>query len=244
MQRERIETPGIHVGNLVQQQQQNAVSFGSRRYEQGPQPGVPKMHKELIPQQRRAQLPPQPNMGVKFRKELGEDTFGTEESTLHAATLSGLFNQQNAPNVDIDVFNGDPMEYQYFIATFREVVEKKIADPMGRLTRLIKYTSCKAKELIRHCIHLPPSFCYQEAKALLSKEYGDSYIISATYIKELRKWPQIKYADALAFRTFYRFLIKCQSIMKPGPHLQVLNTPEILQILQSKLPGRLQERCN
>ena len=241
LQRERIEAPGIHVGNLVQQQ--HAVSFGIRRFEQGPQPCAPKIHKEEIPQQRRAPLPPQPNMGVKFRKEL-EDTVGTDESTLHAATLSGLFNQQSAPNVDIDVFSGDPMEYQYFMATFREVVEKKIADPMGRLIRLIKYTSGEAKELIRHCIHLPPSVCYQEAKALLSKEYGDSYIISATYMKELRKWPQIKYADALAFRTFYRFLIKCQSIMKPGPHLQVLNTPEILQILQSKLPGSLQERWN
>eukprot|EP00794_Sanderia_malayensis_P019358 gene19358-21278_t len=32
--------------------------------------------------------------------------------------------------------------------------------------------------------------------------------------------------------------------MKAGPHLQALNTPEILQILQSKLPGNLQERWN
>ena len=68
--------------------------------------------------------------------------------------------------------------------------------------------------------------------------------VSATYIKELRKWPKIKYADVLAFRTFYRFLIKCQSIMKSGPHLLVLNAPEVLQILLSKLRGRLQERWN
>ena len=113
---------------------------------------------------------------------------------------------------------------------------------MGRLTRLIKYTSGEAKELIRHCIHLPPSVCYQEAKTLLSKEYGNSYITSATYMKELCKWPQIKYADALAFRTFYTFLIKCQSFMKSGPHLQILT--EILQVLQPKLPGSLQEIWN
>ena len=67
---------------------------------------------------------------------------------------------------------------------------------------------------------------------------------SAAYMKELRRWPQVKYADALSFRTFYRFLVKCQSSMKAGPHLQALNTPEILQILQSKLPGNLQERWN
>ena len=182
--------------------------------------------------------------GGPLINEPREETEGIDESTLHAATLYGLLNQQNAPNVDIDVFDGDPMEYQYFMATFREVGEKRIADPMGRLTRLIKYTSGEAKELIRHCIQLPPNVCYKEAKALLTKEYGDSYRISAAYMKELRRWPQVKYADALSFRTFYRFLVKCQSSMKAGPHLQALNTPEILQILQSKLPGNLQERWN
>eukprot|EP00112_Aurelia_sp_Birch-Aquarium-sp1_P014426 Seg3112.1 transcript_id=Seg3112.1/GoldUCD/mRNA.D3Y31 product="hypothetical protein" protein_id=Seg3112.1/GoldUCD/D3Y31 len=201
------------------------------------------MRKEEISQEARARLPQQPNVRVKSINGPREDTVSTDESTLHAA-LYALFNQQNAPNVDIDVFCGDPMEYQYFMATFREVVEKKIEDPMGRLTRLIKYTSGEAKELIRHCIQLPPSICYKEAKALLTKEYGDSYRISAAYMQELRRWPQIKYADALAFRTFYRFLVKCQSSMKSGPNLQVLNTPEILQVLQSKLPGNLQERWN
>ena len=68
LQRERIEAPGIHVGSLVQQQQQqqHAVSFGIRRFEQGPQLCAPKMHKEEIPQQRRAQLPPQPNMVIPW----------------------------------------------------------------------------------------------------------------------------------------------------------------------------------
>ena len=34
----------------------------------------------------------------------------------------------------------------------REVVESEIEDPCGRLTRLIKYTTGEAKELIKHCI--------------------------------------------------------------------------------------------
>ena len=32
--------------------------------------------------------------------------------------------------MDIGVFNGDPMEYQHFMATLREAVENEIADPM------------------------------------------------------------------------------------------------------------------
>ena len=43
--------------------------------------------------------------------------------------MSKLLRQQAAPDVDINIFNGDPVDYHYFIAVFEEVVEKKIDDP-------------------------------------------------------------------------------------------------------------------
>ena len=104
LQRERAEPPRIHVGNLVQQQRQqqqqqpHTVSFGIRKSEQGTKLCVPKIHKEEIPQQCRAQLPPQPNVAVKLQNEPREDTVVTDKSAMHAATLSGLFDLQNAPN--------------------------------------------------------------------------------------------------------------------------------------------------
>ena len=51
-----------------------------------------------------------------------------------------LLNQQAAPEIDIDVFDGNPVEFHYFMAVFNEVVEKRIDDEKGKLTRLIKYT--------------------------------------------------------------------------------------------------------
>eukprot|EP00794_Sanderia_malayensis_P004020 gene4020-4569_t len=123
LQRQRIEPSRVQLENLSKQQQQQTVSFGMRRPECS-QPYVPKMPKEELPQQ--------PNLGNHFINEPREDTEGIDESTLHAATIYGLLNQQNAPNVDIDVFGGDPIEYQCFMTTFQEVVEKKIADPMER----------------------------------------------------------------------------------------------------------------
>ena len=47
--------------------------------------------------------------------------------------------QQGAPEADIDTFSGDPPKYHYFMEVFKEVVEKRIDNPRGRLTRLIKY---------------------------------------------------------------------------------------------------------
>ena len=97
--------------------------------------------------------------------------------------LYKLLSLQSAPDVDIDVFSGDPLEFAYFMATFSEVVEKKVEDQMGRLIRLIKYTAREPKELIKNCIQLPSNSCYNEAKILLMKEYGDPYRISVVFDK-------------------------------------------------------------
>ena len=43
--------------------------------------------------------------------------------------MSKLLRQQAAPDVDIDIFSGDPVDYHFFIVVFEEVVEKKIDDP-------------------------------------------------------------------------------------------------------------------
>ena len=47
------------------------------------------------------------------------------------------------------------LEYHCFVALIREVVQSKIDDPRGKLTRLIKHTASNAKELIKHCIQVP-----------------------------------------------------------------------------------------
>ena len=39
-----------------------------------------------------------------------------------AQMMSKLLRQQAAPEVDFDVFTGDPTEYHYFLAVFEEVV--------------------------------------------------------------------------------------------------------------------------
>ena len=67
-----------------------------------------------------------------------------------------LLNQQNAPELDIDTFDGDPIEFHYFMAIFHEVVEGKVDDAQGRLTRLIKFTEGDSKEMVKICIQLPP----------------------------------------------------------------------------------------
>ena len=56
----------------------------------------------------------------------------------------------------MDVFSENPIDYHYFRAMSRMVVEKRIKGPVGRATRLIKLTDGEAKDMMKHCIYLSP----------------------------------------------------------------------------------------
>ena len=115
------------------------------------------------------------------------------------AMMSKLLSQQAAPDVDINIFMGDPVDYHYFIAVFDEVVEKKIDDPWGRLTRLIKYTYGQPKEMIKHCIQQPVAVGYENATSLFEEKYGNPHQILAVYCKEIKSWQQLTPADGTPY---------------------------------------------
>ena len=145
--------------------------------------------------------------------------------------------------MDIDCFDGNPLNYHYFIALFCEVVETKIEDPQDGLTRLIKYTVGKAKELIKHCIQLLHDKGYKYAKLSLEKIYGNPNKILFSYRKVVKDWPQVKFGDAKAFWKLFNFLLRSGSI-SDNQHWNTLGTPEILCMLIPKLPGMLMDRWN
>ena len=151
---------------------------------------------------------------------------------------------QNAPKVDIDSFSGDILEYQYFIATFQEVVERCVLDQRGRLARLIQHTSGEAKELIRHCIHDSAESCYTNAMSLLEKQYGDPHRIAVAYLKQLRQWPTIKANDSGSFRAFNRLLIKLTIYKKNCEYLNELDSTDVISSLVLKIPMNLQDKWN
>ena len=88
---------------------------------------------------------------------------------------------QSAPDVDIETFDGNDLSYHYFIALFREVVESKVGDPRGKLTKIIKYTSGDIRELIKHCIQFPSNERFKLAKYLFEKVYENQHKILASF---------------------------------------------------------------
>ena len=153
-----------------------------------------------------------------------------------------LFQQQGAPEVEVDKFSGNPLEYQYFSTMFKEVVERKIKDPVGRLTRLIKFTDGEAKDLIKHYLHSTPDIGYNTAIMLLNKRYGNPHLLLLSYRKETKSLSPVKPGNAMGFRKFHNFVLQCET--SKITNWNSLETPETLCVLASKLPGSLRDRWN
>ena len=100
--------------------------------------------------------------------------------------MCNLLRHQSAPNVEIETFTGNPLDYHYFTSVFKEAVEYKTDHPHGRLVQLLKYTEGEARETIKHCIQQPVDIEYDKAKMLLEQYYGDPHRILAAYRKEIK----------------------------------------------------------
>ena len=84
--------------------------------------------------------------------------------------LSKLVREQSAPQADMEPFEGNPLD---FMPMFQESVQKKINNPRGRLTRLIKCTRGEPRELVKHFINDRVDCRYENPIALLQKQYGN-----------------------------------------------------------------------
>ena len=154
--------------------------------------------------------------------------------------LCKLVKEQSAPQIDLEPFDGNPLEYKYFMSMFKESVEKKIEDPRGRLTRLIQYTRGEVKDLIINFINDRPDYGYNNAMAVLHRQYGNPHTLLASYRREVRQMAPLKAGDATAFKKLFNFLIKCQTIEVDGRY-NPLDTPEIICMVLSKLLVHLQD---
>ena len=88
----------------------------------------------------------------------------------------------------MEQFDGNSLNYHYFMALFADVVQTKIEEPRGRLTRLIKFTIGEARELIKHYIQLARNRGYQHARPLLERTYGNPHNMLSSYRKEIKEW--------------------------------------------------------
>ena len=77
------------------------------------------------------------SMKVDKRSEIKSERKKDKEKftdTSVSDILCKMMKQQSAPEININVFDGNPLNFHYFMAVFKEAVEKKIEYTRGRLT--------------------------------------------------------------------------------------------------------------
>ena len=92
----------------------------------------------------------------------------------------------NAPKIELDVFNGDPLRYQVFIALFDEAVDKCTElDGSAKLARLLQYCGGDAKRSIENCVLIGGSEGYKKAKEILERRFGNPHLVANSVISHL-----------------------------------------------------------
>ena len=126
---------------------------------------------------------------------------------------------------------------------FRDVVEKKIADPQGRLTQLIKLTTEEVRKLVKPFILDNPKYGYEDAMKLLKRQCGNPFKLLKYYRNKIKPMTKTKPGDAAAYKILFNFLIKCQSLQYSKNQNLLYRADEIFMIL-SNASGFLQHGWN
>ena len=100
---------------------------------------------------------------------------------------------------------------------------------------MIKHTTGEVKDYIQ----FPAKDGYKAAKNQLYQLYGDPH--RAAYQKDIKHWPQVEHGDAEGDRIFQNFLLKSKTITQMQTW-NVLDTPEVMCMLLSKLPGGTRDK--
>ncbi|XP_076036814.1 uncharacterized protein LOC143022477 [Oratosquilla oratoria] len=106
----------------------------------------------------------------------------SERLDVSPAELVGIL---NVPKVELDVFEGNPLEYN-LMTIFDELVDSKVSDPQIKLTRLLQYTKGPAKAAIKNCALVGNSAGYVQARDILKRRFGNSHLVSQQIVNDLK----------------------------------------------------------
>jgi len=179
-----------------------------------------------------------------------QNSNGTSTSNIYSIMqkqneITALLVQQHQastlPQRDINVFDGNPLQYRTFIRAFEHGIEDKTSNYRDRLYFLEQYTQGQPKELVRSCQHMDPQRGYVQAKALLKEHFGNEFKIATAYIEKVLGWPSVKSEDVSSLHSYALFLRGCCNAMEEIEYMKELEMPSNLKIVIMKLPYKLRE---
>ena len=136
----------------------------------------------------------------------------------------------SAPNVKLDPFKGDPLEFQSFMAIFDELVGDSTLTYQGKLTRLIQATEGDAKSAIKSCSLISGKSGYETARSILNTRFGNSHVIARHIFNDLTVG---KNFNAKEFSQFSDHISAAKSTLEKIDMLSEIDTQQsIVKMIQ------------
>ena len=180
-----------------------------------------------------------PSSDTKSQKPVDTDVDFDDSVSRASFSQSDFLNLLEVPRVELDKFNGDPLEYQNFISLFDEVIGDRLDDDQMKLTRLLYYTTGTAKQAIRNCALTGGTEGYTAAREILSERFGDPDLISEHLVGELKHGKSI--SKSFEFRQLADELSSAlKTLTKLDMTSMVENQQSIIEIL-NRCPGHVRD---
>ena len=154
------------------------------------------------------------------------------------SSLISMVQAMALPKAQVAKFNGEPLFYHPFIASFNNSVSC-ILDPSVKLNVLRSLCCGRALEAIEHCVLKPTTEGFQAALATLKKRFGNSAVIVQAWIQKIVNRPRVElpklegYADDLT---------NCYQALDTLGFLHELSNQGSLKVIIDRLPKFLQQR--
>ncbi|XP_064621732.1 uncharacterized protein LOC135484315 [Lineus longissimus] len=150
-----------------------------------------------------------------------------------------LLNTLQLPKVDLMTFDGDPLRYWLFIRAFENSVDRDLIDDSVKLSRLLRYCTGKARQVIECCAVKDPTEGYKLARKLLKDRFGSDFVVSQAWVNRIVNRKQAKGPEAI--RDLADDLKNCVETLTAMKQLDRLNDSYLVQIVE-RLPQYLQNR--
>ncbi|XP_065140714.1 uncharacterized protein [Paramisgurnus dabryanus] len=158
--------------------------------------------------------------------------------------LQDSINLNRLPAPEPFVFNGDPIQYVEWKASFMSLIDRKSISAADKLYYLKRYVGGSAYKTLDGTFYRSDDEAYKDAWSKLDKRYGQPFVIQRAFRQKLADWPKIQSRDAIGLREFSDFLNACQEAIPHVASLQILNDCDENQRLVKKLPDWVASRWN
>ena len=141
------------------------------------------------------------------------------------------------PPPEPEIFKGDPLRYPAWKASFQTLIERKRIPAEEKLFYLTKYLADGPLKAVRgFLLTSGDEESYIQAKNLLQRRYGDSFLVANAFRNQLNEWPKIASKDGPGLQNFTDFLNQCLTAKRTLEGLNILDDCQENQKIIGKLP--------